>query len=337
MSSVGLGTYLGDPDDATDHAYAEAIRRALGGGINVIDTAVNYRFQRSERTIGKVLAQMTAAGEIKREEIVVATKGGYITFDGQLPPDPPEWFDEHFVRTGLISPGDLVESSHCIAPRYLERMMEMSRENLGLETIDIYYLHNPETQLVEVDRAEFLSRIARAFEFLERAVSDGRIAMYGIATWNGLRAAPTERGWLALDEFVHVAREVAGDGHRLRAIQLPYNLAMPEAVTFANQGVAADKTTTVAMAKSLTMGVFASASLLQGRLAGGLPPILEEAFPGLSSDAQRSIQFVRSTPGIDVALVGMKSAAHVDEILALMKRPPASHESMMKLFRPAEA
>lgn len=337
ISSIGIGTYLGDTDENGDRAYAEALRAALRGGINLIDTAINYRFQRSERTIGKVLAEMVAEGEIRREEVVIATKGGYITFDGAVPPNPHGWFDEHFIQSGVVSPNDLVEDSHCITPRYLERMLEMSRENLGLETIDVYYLHNPETQLVEIERAEFYTRIAHAFEFLESAVADRRIAVYGTATWNGYRAAPTERGWLALDELARIAREVGGNSHHFRAIQLPYNLAMPEAATFANQGVASEKTTPVAQARELGMAVFASASLLQGRLARGLPEILKEAFPELSTDAQRALQFVRSTPGIDVALVGMRSIRHVEEVLALMKHRPASHEALMKLFRPAKA
>jgi aryl-alcohol dehydrogenase-like predicted oxidoreductase len=337
ISSIGAGTYLGEPDEETDQAYEESIRAALRGGINLIDTAVNYRFQRSERTIGKVIAEMVAAGELKREEVVVATKGGYITFDGAVPPNPREWFEEHFVRTGIVSPGDMVEGSHCMTPKYLAAMLEMSRENLGLDTIDIYYVHNPETQLAVVDRKEFVARMGKAFEFLERTATENKIAYYGVATWNGLRAQQTERGWLSLDELLRVAREVAGDEHHFRAIQLPYNLAMPEAATLANQGPPNDKTTPVALAKTFRMAVCASASLLQGRLAQGLPPILAEAFPGLTTDAQRSEQFVRSTPGIDVALVGMKSLEHVEETIDAMKQPPASRDALMKLFRSGKA
>ncbi len=85
VGSIGIGTYLGEPDAATDAAYEEALKAALRGGINLIDTAVNYRFQRSERVIGKVLAELIASGEVMREEVVVATKGGYITFDGGVP------------------------------------------------------------------------------------------------------------------------------------------------------------------------------------------------------------------------------------------------------------
>jgi aryl-alcohol dehydrogenase-like predicted oxidoreductase len=337
ISSVGVGTYLGETDDETDRAYEESIRAALRGGINLLDTAVNYRFQRSERTIGKVIAEMVAAGELKREEIVVATKGGYITFDGEVPPNPRGWFEEHFIRTGIVSPGEMVEGSHCMTPKYLAAMLEMSRQNLGLDTIDIYYVHNPETQLAVVERKEFLARIGKAFEFLERAVTENKIAYYGVATWNGLRAQQTERGWLSLDELARVAREVGGDEHHFRAVQLPYNLAMPEAVTLANQGAPNAKTTPVAFAKAFGMAVCASASLLQGRLAQGLPPILAETFPGLATDAQRSVQFARSTPGVDVALVGMKSIEHVEDVLAGMRHPPAARDALMKLFRSGKA
>lgn len=335
ISSIGIGTYLGDSDEATDRAYEQALACALRGGINLVDTAVNYRFQRSERVIGKVLAELVAAGELRREEIVIATKGGYIPFDGAVPAAPRAWFEQNFVRTGIVQPDDMVDAAHCMTPRYLGAMIELSRANLGLETIDVYYLHNPETQLLVLERKEFLARVRAAFQFLERAVSENKVTVYGTATWNGYRAAQTDRGWLSLDELIGLAREVAGDRHHFRAIQLPYSLAMPEAVTTANQGSPQEKTTPVAVAKSNAMAVYASASLLQGRLARGLPSILTEAFPEFSTDAQRAVQFVRSTPGIDVALVGMRSVEHVREILAGATHPPAGREALLKLFRPA--
>src|SRR6267143_4608843 len=65
LSSIGLGTYLGEPDQATDAAYMEAISTALRSGINVLDTAINYRHQRSERNIGAALAQLIASGELQ--------------------------------------------------------------------------------------------------------------------------------------------------------------------------------------------------------------------------------------------------------------------------------
>ena len=332
VSSIGIGTYLGEPTDADDRSYDAALKEALRGGINLVDTAVNYRFQRSERAIGKALVELTASG-LKREEFVIATKGGYVTFDGEVPPDPRAWFEQHFIRTNIVAPGDLVDGSHCMTPKYIGAMLETSRRNLGLETIDIYYLHNPETQLEVVDRKEFLSRIRDAFDFLESAASDNKIGVYGVATWNGLRAEPTERGWLSLDELWNTAQEVGGEGHHFRAIQLPYNLAMPEAVTRANQIVGNGRATTLAMAQQLGIGVSASATLLQGQLSRGLPQILRDAFKSFASDAQRAIQFVRSTPGVNVALVGMKSVDHVRDTLAAATHPPATVEELMQLFK----
>ena len=337
ISSIGIGTYLGESDTATDAAYENALRTALLGGINLIDTAVNYRFQHSERVVGKVIADLVGAGKIRREEIVVATKGGYITFDGEMPPNPREWFENTYVKTGIVAPEDLVEGSHCMTPRWLDAMIDLSRANLGLETIDIYYLHNPESQLAAVSRDDFNARIRGAFELLERKVTERRIRWYGMATWNGYRVAPNDRSYLSLIEIVKIASEVGGKDHHFRVIQLPYNIAMAEAFTAKNQRLP-DGTngSTLAVADATGVAVCASASLLQGRLTRGMPAVLAEAFAGFDSDAQRALQFVRSTPGVDVALAGMSSAAHVTHNLATARRPPASFEALMKLFKRAE-
>ncbi len=337
VSSIGIGTYLGEPDEETDRGYEAAIKAALLGGINLIDTAVNYRHQRSERAIGKALAELINGGKMRREEVIVATKGGYLTFDGSAPANPRVWFNDQYLKTGIIGPGELVEGSHCIAPRYLDAMVETSRANLGLETIDIYYLHNPESQLASVDRAEFLARMRAAFEMLEQKVAQGKIGVYGTATWNGYRADPHDRGYLSLDELIKIAAEAGGKDHHFKVVQLPYNLAMPEALATSNQRVAGGQATMLQAATAMGVAVCASASLLQGRLARGLPPIVDGALSGFVSDAQRSVQFVRSTPGVDVALVGMKSVEHVREIIETAKTPPAPLESILKLFRKAES
>ena len=85
-SSLALGTYLGDSDDATDAMYVDAIGVALRSGINVIDTAINYRCQRSERAVGRALQSAIEAGDVRRDEVVICTKAGYIPLDGAPPP-----------------------------------------------------------------------------------------------------------------------------------------------------------------------------------------------------------------------------------------------------------
>ncbi len=88
--------------------------------------------------------------------------------------------------------------SHCIAPRFLADQLDRSRANLGVETIDVYFVHNPETQLGAVDQATFLVRMRAAFELLEGAVGDGKIRCYGAATWTGFRQPASADDYLSL-------------------------------------------------------------------------------------------------------------------------------------------
>jgi len=110
LPSLGLGTYLGAPDDATDAAYQAAVERALALGCNLIDTAVNYRFQRSERAVGRALAAAVRRGEVRREEVVIATKGGFVPFDTAPPADPRRWVYERYVESGLVHPNEFAAS-----------------------------------------------------------------------------------------------------------------------------------------------------------------------------------------------------------------------------------
>ena len=329
-ASIGIGSYLGREDDATDTVYTRAVGRVLERGVNVIDTAVNYRHQRSERAIGRALAAALGS-RLARDEVVIATKGGFLAFDGEVPRDPGAYVQATYVRPGIIQPGDVV-GSHCMTPRYLRDQLDRSRANLGVETIDVYYVHNPETQLDEVSRPDFLARIRAAFAALEEAGGEGKLRVYGTATWNGYRVDPSERGYLSLPELVDVAREVGGADHRFRVVQLPYNLAMPEAFTRANQKLDGVFVSTLEAARRLDVYVMASASVYQGQLTRGLPPVVTEYLPGLTSDAQRAIQFVRSTPGIGTALVGMKTLAHVDENLGTAAVSPMPWERFKRLF-----
>ncbi len=318
-SSIGAGTYLGECDDTDDARYVRSIRHAVRSGINIIDSAINYRCQRSERAIGTALREAMAAAEIERDEIVVCTKGGYLPLDGSAPAsraDYKAYVQREFIDTGVIPPGELVADGHCMAPEYLDHQIDRSRENLGIRTIDVYYLHNPEQQLDAVAPAEFQHRVRRAFEALERRVADGDIRSYGCATWQGFRLESESRGYLSLLDLVTIARSVAGDAHHFSTVQLPINLGMPEAIRSPTQCLPGGRwVSLLEAAGELGISVVASATLLQAKLASGLPQQVRDAFPALETDAARAIAFVRSMPGVGVALVGMKSAEHVDQNL----------------------
>ncbi len=331
LSSIGLGTYLGDATDPIDEAYIQALGRAIELGCNVIDTANNYRHQRSERAIGKALKRLTKADVIQRDEIVIATKGGYLPFDRNLPSNRDRYLRETFVETGLATPED-VATGQCLAPRFLRAVIHQSLRNLGVKCIDIYYLHNPENQLYTIDRATFRERLLTAFEALEAAADDGLIRYYGLATWNGFRVEPTAPDYLTLADVIALARKARGMKHRCRFIQLPLNLAMPEAITLRNQVVSGEKMSVLEAAQRLGLSVVSSTALLQARLLDQLAEPLRAKFSGLSTDAQRCLQFARSTPGITTALAGMSHVPHVEENLATACVPPLTSEEYQALF-----
>ncbi len=335
LSSIGVGTYLGNADDETDVRYAAAITRALELGANVIDTAANYRFQRSERSIGKALRNLTETQVFARDEIIVCTKGGYLPFDGAPPRDIRRYVEETFVKPGIAGFEDMVGGSHCMTPSYLQNQLQQSLSNMNLECVDVYYIHNPESQLGQVSEEEFYVRLRAAFESLEKSRALGKLKFYGVATWNGFRVPPSSdasSGYHSLARMVEIANELGGESHGFRFIQLPFNLAMPEALTLNNQIVDGQPVSTLEAAAALGVTVISSASIFQGRVAQGLPKDLREALGSLPSDAQTAIQFVRSAPGVCTALVGMSRIEHVEENLKLVNADPLQPEKFMQLF-----
>jgi aryl-alcohol dehydrogenase-like predicted oxidoreductase len=333
LSSIGIGTYLGNADGTTDKGYTSAVVRAAQLGTNVIDSAANYRFQRSERSIGAALAGLTEQYEFARDEFLICTKGGYLPFDGAPPSNVRAYVEETFVKPGIASFEDFVGGSHCMTPAYLQHQLNQSLKNMNIACVDVYYIHNPESQLGAVSESEFYSRLRAAFSLLEQNRKQGKLRRYGVATWNGFRVPPESRDYHSLARMVELAQEVGGDEHGFRFIQLPFNLAMPEALRLPNQIIDGGRLSVVEAAAATGVTVVASASMLQGRVAQGLPETIRQPLGSLSTDAQTAIQFVRSTPGITTALVGMSRHEHVEENLQLASVEPVSETEFSKVFQ----
>ena len=312
ISSLGVGTYLGDPTDAVDDDYREAIVAALEGGCNVVDTAINYRNQRSERVVGEAIEE----ANIDREEVFVATKGGFVPFDGERPADPAAYVREEFIDTGLVEPDDLAMGSHAVTPGYIDTMLDRSLSNLGLDSVDLYYVHNPETQLRVRSAEAVYDRLEATFERLEERVAAGDIGAYGVATWEAFRVPQGHDSYLSLSEIVSRARSAAkaagNDATGFRAIQLPFNVHMADAFTVEAQGSADESESALSFAFDAGLNVFTSASIGQGDLAAEIPEEVTEMLAG-DSTVQRAINFARSAPGVTASLVGSASAAHVEE------------------------
>jgi aryl-alcohol dehydrogenase-like predicted oxidoreductase len=314
VSSVGLGTYLGDPTDAVDDRYERALIAGLEGGCNVVDTAVNYRRGRSERVVGRALDR----AEVDREAVVVATKGGVLPLAGDSD-DPAAAVRERFVDGGPVDAADLAAGRHAIAPAAIEASLDRSLEALDIGTVDCYYVHEPETQLRVRSREAVYDQLEATFERLERRIDAGDIGRYGVSTWEAFRVPPGDDAHLSLPEVAARARSAADAvGHEtsgFEAIQLPFNVVMADAFTTPAHEFEGERRSALEVAHALDVDVFASSSLAGGELLDGVPAAVDAELEG-ETPAQRAINFTRSAPGVTCALVGTSDPDHVAEDVA---------------------
>ena len=320
LSNVGIGTYLGNPDDETDKLVEAAIKKSILGGINVIDSAINYRAQKAERSVGNAVLQLINDNEISREEIFVSTKNGYVTNDGDIKEDLMQYVIREYGKTEIVKEGDISPGYHCMALPYLNDQLERSLKNIGLECIDLMYLHNSVEGQIHLPREQFLKNLKEVFDFYEKKRKEGKIRFYGMATWECFRTTPENPLFLQLAEVMDLAIQAGGNEHGFRFIQLPFNLMLDQAYITKNHNIDGKTVSVLEAAQKFNLGVFTSVPLMQGKLL--TTNIIPEF--GNSNASVRLLQFVRSTPGITAPLIGHKSESHVKENMDIMKIPPLS-------------
>lgn len=331
LSSVGIGTYLGNPDNATDKLVVESIKTSIKSGINVIDTAINYRSQKAERSVGKAISEIVESGDIKRDEVFISSKNGYLTNDGDI--NEEFWINiqNTLVKTGVIKSGDISSGYHCMTTPYLKDQLNRSLKNLSLDCIDLIYIHNAaEGQLQDISKEEFMKNLKEVFEFYEKQRKEQVIQYYGMATWECFRVTKEHPQYLSLYDIVKISKEVGGADNGFKFIQLPYNMYLDQALTLKSQKIDTIQYSILEAAIKLGIGVFASVPLMQAKLLA--PNILPE-FGGLVKPSHRAIQFVRSTPGIIAPLVGQKSQLHVQENLDILSTPVLSDSEFLELIK----
>jgi uncharacterized protein len=242
-SRLGFGTYR---VDTKEPEHREALKKALREGVNMIDTSTNYMDGDSERLVGSVLGELIKSGELTREEVIVVSKIGYVQGDNFKQAEARE-------RAGRPYP-DMVKYGegiwHCIHPEYLADQLTLSLDRLGLATLDVCLLHNPEYFLSEaahhdrgdltVTREIFYRRIEQAFAFFETQVAAGRIRYYGVSS-NTVTSAPSDAEATSLSRMYDAARAAAAaqgmDRPHFAVLQCPMNLYEPGALMTANTGI----------------------------------------------------------------------------------------------------
>ena len=330
LSNVGIGTYLGDADAKTDELVTNAVKQSVLSGINVIDTAINYRSQKAERSVGKAISELIDDGKITRDQVFISSKNGYLTNDADVQLGFWEYVKDEYSQKGVIEEGDVTSGYHCMTVPYLSDQLDRSLKNLGIQCLDLMYLHNAvEGQIKDVPRERFLENLKSVFELYEQKRNEGKIKFYGMATWECFRVPPDNPQYLSLEDTVNLAKEVGGEDHGFRFIQLPYNMSYDQALLAKNQRLGNESVSVLESAVRLGIGVFTSVPFMQGRLlAPGVMPEFDELKPSL-----RALQFIRSSPGVLAPLIGQKSEQHVLENLEILKIPSMSEAEFLELVK----
>jgi aryl-alcohol dehydrogenase-like predicted oxidoreductase len=334
LSSLGVGTFPGAADDVTDVAVAAIVAQALQAGINVIDTGAHYRYGRAPRAAGAGIARAMAAG-IRREEFFVLGKGGFLTFPEGRPEDPAAFFRDEIAAKGLGKEEDLAQGVHCLSPEYLLWQLDQVRRQTGLETLDVFLVDQPEVHIPLIGKERLHQKLLAVFAALEEAVRAGKLRYYGISTFHACRVETDHLLFQSLTSLIGLAEKAAGQGnrHHLRVVQMPFNALMPEAYTrFSQVTGQGNIASTIQAAFQLKLTVMASHPLGKGLLAREEVPALQTAMPELANAAQRAMQFVRSTPGVGTALVGLSDPAHLADLLAVAQNLPLPKERYLAMY-----
>ena len=342
VSRVGFGGYR--VDDRSD-VHREALREALVAGVSLVDTSTNYADGHSEILVGEVVRDVVARGAARREDLVLVTKAGYVQGSNQR---------EALRRARAGAPwSEMTEYApdcwHCISPDFLRDQLTASLERLAMLKVDVLLLHNPEYFLMDAAhrgvppgeaREVFYERLARAFRHLESETAAGRIGAYGVSS--NTFVVPHEK-----EDAVSLDRVLSSAGPGFAVVQLPFN---PLEIGAKQSLHTADGRSVLDVAKSAGLGVLVNRPLNAfserglTRFAALAPDILRELGHAADWDAermrplssyleaefegdvgaganagatlaQRTLRALLATPGVDVALVGMRRPAYVRDVL----------------------
>lgn len=336
VSSLGLGTFRKEPYREENYVinYKESVKLAILNGINLIDTAINYRYQISEREIAEALSELFDEQKATREQLVITSKAGFLPLDFPFPINPYTWIEQNVIEKNLASKEEIIADQHCMTPDYLRWSVEKSLENLGLKTLDILFLHNPEMQLGYIDYEELKKRVKKAFELFEELVKEKKIRNYGVATWNGFLYDETHTEYLSLKDMVEIAQEAGGVNNHFKYIQAPYNIAKTQAYSFSNQKGADGKYYTLMQAVyGYGLKMIGSSSLLQANIFQKKfdENVSETLGTNDFNDVITALQFARSSSVVS-SLFGAINPRHVKDNLTLAYLPNADKEAISKLY-----
>lgn len=338
VSAAGFGSYR---VDVSERAHELALLHALRLGINLIDTSANYADGGSERLIGKVLAAMTAQGEIARDQVVVVSKAGYLQGANYQLSQERKAAGKSFPDLVLAGQG----LEHCIHPEFLADQITRSLDRLNLQSLDCCLLHNPEYYLttakaqgmpVEQARREYYRRIEAAFRHLEKEVQAGRIVSYGVSS-NTFPGSAEDYNFTSLAKVWEIAGDISAN-HHFRVVEFPLNLLETGAVLRKNQpsgqsllefsqsqklGVLINRPLNAIVGDRLVRlaeNHYVGDGVTQARRFRDKVAAVDEDWSSAETLSQTALRAIRSTAGITAVLVGMRAKEYVEDVLAELRR-----------------
>lgn len=300
ISPIGLGNHLGSVEDVDSEAYVEATKYALENGMNVLDTAINYRGMRSEKDLGRGILEAMENGIVTRDEFMVSTKAGLLFGDITKKLRPALFLEQILAPKGITEEmfqtldGGLY---HTLNPAFFEEALSISLQNLGIETVDVHYIHIPEISRIKLGETEFYRQLKELFAWYEEKVAEKKIRYYGLAL-EIMVFEDDEEAIISLEKVCKIAEEVAGEKHHFRFIQLPYSKYMQNARVKELQLVAGEQCSIMEAAKRLGLQVM-----------GSMPFAMGKYFDKWS--AEQMLTFCLEEKDIGATICGSKNIEHI--------------------------
>ncbi len=338
LSSVGMGSFAPENYKEENYIYSfkDAVMEGVKLGCNVIDTAINYRCQMSEREIGEALKELEKDG-YSRDELFITTKAGFIPLDFPFPQNPYIWIQDEIVNKDLAKKDEVIEDQHCLSPKYIEWSLEQSLKNLGVGKVDVLFIHNPEMQQLEIGKEAMKKRLHEAFQKCEELCDSGKIGAYGVASWNGFLYEEENAEYLSMLEIVNIAKNVKETDNRLKFVQFPYNLAKPHAYNYANQLLEDGLYYSPFQAAkklglhTMTSSTFLRMNLFKSKFSEKIRWLLSEDVP--MSDIQRALNFARSNGYSFTSLFSTKDIEHLRHNMEIAGFSRAKIQNYNQIFR----
>lgn len=306
MSRIALGTHLGDFSKEVSEKYVQAIMYSLKNGITTIDGAINYRGMCSEKDEGIAIAKLLKENEIKREDFFITSKAGLLFGDIQSGMNPQKYLSELLEPKG-VSLDDFTEFDglyQTLNPQFYEIALRKSLDNLGLETLDVHYIHIPEISRLGMPEEDFYDKMEKLFTWYEHKVDEGKIRYYGIAL-EFMVEEPLEEKWHFEIEKLKAIADKAGKGEsHFHYVLFEYNLLCSNARTEKTQKV-----------NNRQMSLIDACHELGFETVGSMPFAMGDGFEKYTINELLNF----ALEGVDHVIVGSKNISHIKEIIEITK------------------